>query len=123
MRRFTCESRAYNLTSLPDIEKAGPVPMQTAQYVSKRPNRSLYHRLCIIRGIIRRTLGRYYQGYPWKKLVDCVNLPAGGLVRNDNWILGNRDRTCMMYLYMIPLVQFKDVPPGPFSCGKPKKGA
>ena len=44
-------------------------------------------------------------------------------MRNDNWILGNRDRSCMMYLYMIPLVQFKDVPPGPFSCGKPKKGA
>jgi hypothetical protein len=38
-------------------------------------------------------------------------------VRNDNWILGNRDRSCMMYLCMIPLVQFKDVPPGPFSCG------
>ena len=58
-----------------------------------------------------------------EKVTVCVNLPAGGLVRNNNWILGNRDRTCMMCLYMIPLVQFKDVPPGPYSCGKPKKGA
>ena len=25
--------------------------------------------------------------YPWKKsIVDCINLPAGGLVRNNHWI-------------------------------------
>ena len=87
MRRSTCASRAYNLTSLPDIEKAGPVPMETAQYVSKRPNRSLYHRYKDFgAGSQYHTpsdsagakSSKYYRGYPWKKLV--LHKPSSGRV-------------------------------------------